>query len=73
MLLLPTPCHKIVPEIIIMESFPEQVEVNLLVVDEGGACAQVLTETVFEAKFQASELATVRGLLHNEPLEFIEE
>ncbi len=69
---VPTPCHEIVTEVTIAESFPEQVGLYLEVVDTGGVCAQVVTEKEFALSFKASENAVVTGYLHDELILFTE-
>jgi hypothetical protein len=63
---VPTPCHDVLTEVTVAESFPEQVSIYLEVVDAGGICAQVITEKEFTVEFQASEQAIVTGYLHDE-------
>lgn len=71
-LTVPTPCHEIETEALVAESFPEQVEVRINVVDTQGVCAQVLTDKPYEVSFQASELAKIRGYVNDVPVEFVE-
>lgn len=70
-LVLPTPCHDIKQEVIVRESYPEQVQINLTIIDSGGVCAQVLTDKMFEVKFQASTEAVVQGFLEGVPIELV--
>lgn len=58
---LPTPCHTLVHEVMIAESFPEQVTINFETeVDDDIVCAQVITPAQFDITFEASEEATIR-------------
>lgn len=70
-LTVPTPCHTIEQEVIIRESYPEQVQIDFKIVDSGGVCAQVLVDQEFEVSFQASELATVQAFLDGVPIKFV--
>lgn len=59
---LPTACHTATTEVIIMESFPEQVliNVNFTAPAEDTMCIQVLQEVTLTGTFKASEQATAR-------------
>jgi hypothetical protein len=65
---LPTPCYELTHDVMIMESYPEQVVIQFTAKDQGGICVQVIDERPFEVTFQASEQATVRATLNGQPL-----
>src|SRR3990167_10979158 len=58
---VPTPCHEIRQETKIMESYPEQVRIDLSVVDPapGIICVQQITQKEFSGEVKVSESATV--------------
>lgn len=58
----PTPCHSVTAEAIVMESFPEQVmiNINLATPEEDSVCIQVIDEFSLTGTFKASEQATAR-------------
>lgn len=70
---LPTPCHALTEEILMAESYPEQVTVNFIVVPPPAdtICAQVVTERRFEVSFSAAPGHTIRFTLNREPLPFV--
>jgi hypothetical protein len=57
----PTPCHEIKDETKVLESFPEQVQIRLLVVqgNPGAICAQVISEKEFSGEVEVSKDATI--------------
>ncbi|MDQ6984989.1 MAG: hypothetical protein Q9M91_00570 [Candidatus Dojkabacteria bacterium] len=59
---VPNPCYTYDTEVIIAESFPEQVTVNLDVNKpaEGLICTQVIEEVTINGSYQADENSTVR-------------
>lgn len=65
---LPTPCYDLVHEVMILESYPEQVVISFTSADRGGICVQVIDDRAFEVKFRASEQANVRATLNGKPL-----
>lgn len=58
---LPTPCHSTTHEVIVLESFPEQVNVNLSITPPAPdiICIQVIEELNLEGTFSASQEAKV--------------
>lgn len=57
---LPTPCHSLKVDVIVRESFPEQVSVIASILDpKEEVCIQVLTPIEESGSFQASEGASV--------------
>ena len=71
-LTVPTPCHNISTDVQVRESFPEQVSIELTIIDTGEVCVQVLVDKKFEVSFQASEQARVQGFLDGMPIQFVE-
>lgn len=58
---LPTPCHDTTHEVTVLESFPEQVNVNLSITSPASniICMQVIEELNLESTFSASPEAKV--------------
>lgn len=58
----PTPCHKVEKEVVIQESYPEQVSLNLTVSKnaEELVCVQQIEEENVTGEFKASEQAKVQ-------------
>lgn len=69
-LTMPTPCHRIRSSVVIAESFPEQVRIDLRREDLGQICIQVIAETPFVVQFEASENARVMVTLDGKPAAF---
>ena len=67
---VPTPCHILETDVIIRESFPEQVTVRFTVSTQAEICAQVITPARFKVEFEASERASILGTLNGEPVIF---
>ncbi|MBL1434402.1 hypothetical protein COB87_002460 [Candidatus Wolfebacteria bacterium] len=55
---LPTPCHELNENIRIAESFPEQVFMDLFIIDTGGICIQVLDQRSFSIDVEVDEAAS---------------
>lgn len=72
-LTLPDPCYEIESNVIVMESFPEQIRINLTTPRKEGLCAQVLADKTFEVSFQASDQAVITAYLNEQKVELIEE
>lgn len=58
---LPNPCYQVSTDVLVAESYPEQVSVIVSVTppDEDVICAQVISEYKYSGEFSASEKATV--------------
>lgn len=69
---LPDPCYEIESEVVVMESFPEQVRITLTTPRKEGFCAQVLTDKAFEVTFQASDQAKISAFLNDVKVELVE-
>ncbi|HEX9609006.1 MAG TPA: hypothetical protein VGA06_02240 [Candidatus Paceibacterota bacterium] len=64
---LPTPCYRLTNEVIVRESFPEQVTVAFAAHEESGTvCAQVITAQRFKVAFDASESALITAMYNGE-------
>src|SRR3989344_7772027 len=61
----PTPCHEIRQETKIMESYPEQVRIDLSVINPTAdkVCAQQITQKEFSGEIKVSENASVSVFL----------
>lgn len=66
---LPTPCDLLVTEVAVMESFPEQVIVDLSVINNADTCDQVVTSQRFKVEFEASDRASISTKFQDEPIE----
>ncbi len=55
---LPTPCDLLQHDVMVAESFPEQITINFSVLNNAETCAQVLTTQRFMVEVKASENAT---------------
>ncbi len=55
---MPTPCDLLEAEILVAESYPEQISVDFSVLNNADFCAQVITEQRFKVSATASEEAT---------------
>lgn len=64
----PTPCHDIVSKVTVMESYPEQVTIDLKLEGASNFCAQVITQAPFEASFKASKDARISATLDGNPV-----
>ncbi len=62
---LPTPCYILDHEVMVLESFPESVSINLnsRVDEDYEICAQVITPYGFVVEFQASAEASISAYL----------
>lgn len=56
---VPTPCHKVTVTNTVMESYPEQVDVNVEIKDSGDICAEVIQDVEEEGAFKASSEAQI--------------
>ena len=65
---VPSPCHDIRQETKIMESFPEQVRIDLSIDNPtpGNVCAKQITLKEFSGEIKVSESATVSVYLNGE-------
>ena len=66
-LTVPTPCHEILSQVTVMESYPEQVTIDLKEQGASNFCAQVITQTPFEISFKASKDTLVSVRLNGVP------
>jgi len=58
---MPTPCDLLDHSVTVAESFPEQVTVDFLVINNAEVCAQVVTQARFQVEVEASEDASFRA------------
>ena len=65
---VPTPCHLLETDVIIRESFPEQVTIQFEVSTLAEVCTQVITPARFKVEFKVSENARISGTLNGEPV-----
>jgi hypothetical protein len=63
---LPTPCHQLSVDALVMESYPEQISLNFSVVNSSEMCAQVITSKPFSVTAAASAEAKVRARFMDE-------
>lgn len=66
---MPTPCDLLESSNRVMESYPEQVVLELTVINTADMCASVMTEQRFMTSFSASEAATIRASFMGRPVE----
>ncbi len=66
----PTPCHSILGEAVVKESYPEQVDIRIETKESEGICAQVITAKKFKVSFSASENPVVRAFVNGTPVLF---
>lgn len=67
-MVLPTPCHQIVADTMIAESFPEQVSIVISVPEDEGVCIQVLEDRSFSVDVEVSRDATFSITTENRTL-----
>ncbi len=65
--LMPTPCDLLETDVVVRESFPEQVTVAFTVINHAEACAQVITPQRFRVDFDASERAVIGATWEGKP------
>ena len=67
---LPTPCHQLTDQTVVMESYPEQVKIQLVIdpPKSGTVCAQVVTPKDFSNQLQVSENAAISVYLNGEKI-----
>lgn len=63
---LPTPCHTLEVASAVMESYPEQVRIDLNVKDSGNPCIQVIDERAWSVDVKASEQASFQVMINGE-------
>ncbi len=68
-LTMPTPCDVLDATAVVAESFPEQIMIDIGVVQTDELCAQVLTEQRFLVTASASEEATFSARFMGRPVE----
>ena len=66
---MPTPCDLLEADAIIQESYPEQITLDLSVINNAEFCAQVITPQRFKVSASASPEATFNALFENRVIE----
>lgn len=67
-LALPTPCHEVTSEVIVAESYPEQVTLALEVSESADMCAQVITEVPIDVSVSVAREARFRATVNGTPV-----
>lgn len=70
---LPDPCYSIDSKVLVAESFPEQVMLQIDTPRTDEVCAQVITTKEFMVKFQASDKAIISGMLNGKGIKLKED
>ena len=60
----PTPCHEVESEIVVRESFPEQVYLLFMVEDSGQTCIDVIGEETVTGEIRVSDGASIQVFLN---------
>jgi len=58
---LPTPCDSLLHDVVVAESFPEQVTINFSVLKNEENCTRVEKSVPFEVEFMASDQAIIKA------------
>ncbi len=66
---MPTPCDLLNHDVMVAESYPEQVSIDFTVINNSVACAQVITPARFKVEFSASKEATISASLEGRRIE----
>jgi hypothetical protein len=56
----PTPCHRIVPDVVIRERFPEDVDLNFKIESNDQMCAQMISPEEVSGEIPVSEGAVIQ-------------
>jgi len=62
-ILMPTPCDLLEHEVVVRESYPEQVSVGFTVINNADICAQVVTPQRFLVSFSGAAEASIDATL----------
>lgn len=68
---LPTPCHTLTHDVLVAESFPEQVTVQFTSEPGPAICTQLIAEKFFSVSFQASEEAQIKATFNGSPVPLV--
>lgn len=70
---LPTPCHELITETIVMESMPERVVVKFTVKapEADTFCIQMISQGKFKSDFWASENPVISATLNGQPVSLV--
>ena len=69
---LPDPCYDINTDVVVKESYPEQVDIMIKTDRRDEVCESVITEKDFNVEFEASENAQIQAVLDGEKIDIIE-
>lgn len=64
---LPTPCHILDWNVVVAESYPEQVTINFTETTQADTCAQVITPARFKVEFDATGTAAISATVNGKP------
>lgn len=67
-IMLPTACDLLEPEVVVMESYPEQVHIDFQIINTTGDCPPQATPQRFKVSFVASESAQIRATVAGNPV-----
>ncbi|HEY4483495.1 MAG TPA: hypothetical protein VI953_04960 [Candidatus Paceibacterota bacterium] len=68
---LPTPCHSLTSDVLVAESYPEQVTIKFTIAPGTGICTQVLADKFFRVTFNASKDASIKATLNGQPISLV--
>lgn len=68
-IVMPTPCDLLETEALVLESYPEQIQLNFTVINNAEMCAQVMTAQRFIVSARASEEASARAFFMGREVE----
>lgn len=68
-IIMPTPCDLLEAEAMVLESYPEQIQLSFTVINNSEMCAQVMTAQRFIVSATASEAATTRAIFMGRDVE----
>lgn len=66
---MPTPCDLLQTEVLVAESYPEQVTADFSVINNAEFCAQTITPARFKIEFTASEVANIAARFEGRDIE----
>ena len=68
---VPTPCHAVETEVIVRESYPEQVVLVFHIEEPDEQCIQLATDKPFERRFRVSRDATFEARVNSDPVDLV--
>jgi hypothetical protein len=66
---MPTPCDLLNTDVLVAESYPEQVRIDFTVINNAETCAQVVTPARFKVEATASSTAEFSAYFQGRPVE----